>query len=90
MLKGSSPNPIHISLLGKIINEAKEVQYAYTKKYNENKTVKPIIKPVLVENKEVESVLPESHKHIDEEYCINFLKAKGYRILKPVTEYTEL
>ena len=86
-----SPSPIHISLLDKIMKEAKEVQYSYTKKYNENKIERPIIKQTLVIDKKAESILPEKpNKHIDEEYCINFLKERGYKILKPVTEYTEL
>lgn len=27
---------------------------------------------------------------ITEEYCISFLKEKGYKVLKPITEYKEL
>lgn len=64
-----SPNPIHKSKVENILIEARELQYKYTKTYTEKKK----------NNKEKEE--EEEKREIKE--AIEFLKGKGYLVLKP-------
>ena len=74
--------PLHIGLLGKIVNEAKEILDSYISRHNQKKKDS---------NCEVKIINETDNKRIiDEDYCIKFLKSRGYKILKNVTEYREV
>lgn len=68
--------PVYGQLLDNCISILREKQKQYCKNYAAKKRLR----------KETgrEHITP-----IDEEYCINFLKARGYKIKKPVTKWEE-
>lgn len=68
--------PVHIGILSECVFGIKEYSRIQSKKYY-NKVNKP--------NSEITGITP-----ITEEYCIKFLKDRGYRVLKKVTEFKEI
>lgn len=62
-----SPTPIHKSKVETILNEAREIQYKYSQSY-------------LSKKKNIEEKMEEEKKEIEK--AINFLKGKGYLIIK--------
>ena len=75
-------DPTHISIIGMIMLSAKDLQDSYISKSKAKSDTKP------TEIKE--AVAKVSQNRVDEEYCINFLKERGYKILKPITEFKEI
>lgn len=73
-----TPTPIHIATLSSVIFSLKEYNNLANKK---SKMHKKEEKPL---------VISEKYKHIDEEYCINFLKSRGYRVMKQVINFEEV
>lgn len=61
------PTPIHKSKVETILNEAREIQYKYSQSY-------------LSKKKNMEEKMEEEKKEIEK--AINFLKGKGYLIIK--------
>lgn len=73
--------PVHIATLSEVIFSLKKYNNERNKKYNDNKR----------EAKKVQSIqAPQSYKQIDEEYCIKFLKERGYRIMKQIINFEEV
>lgn len=83
-------DPTHISIIGMTMLSAKDLQDSYISKSKANKPVET--KKFTANNNGIikEVVAKVSQQRIDEEYCINFLKERGYKILKPVTEFKEI
>lgn len=73
--------PVHIATLSEVIFSLKKYNNERNKKYNDNKR----------KAKKVQSIqAPQSYKQIDEEYCIKFLKERGYRIMKQIINFEEV
>lgn len=67
--------PVHVNTLSQCIFELKDYWKQSSKKYYEK----------VKGSKEITGVHP-----ISEEYCINFLKERGYRIYKQTVNYEEI
>lgn len=70
--------PVHIATLSEVIFSLKKYNNERNKKYNDSKR----------EAKKAQS--PQNYKQIDEEYCIKFLKERGYRIMKQIINFEEV
>lgn len=70
--------PVHIATLSEVVFSLKKYNNERNKKYNDSKR----------EAKKVQS--PQNYKQIDEEYCIKFLKERGYRIMKQIINFEEV
>lgn len=67
--------PVHVNTLSQCIFELKDYWKQSSKKHYEK----------VKESKEITGIHP-----ISEEYCINFLKERGYRIYKQTVNYEEI
>lgn len=73
-------NPVHIATLSSAIFGMKEYNSEHFKKSYEKRKETPK-QPEQSTSKLV---------HVDEEYCIRFLKERGYKILKQTVNYEEV
>lgn len=75
-------NPVHISVLSQSIFEFKDIVYKQQRKYLDKKK-----KSKVVETKKEEVITATP---LTEEYCIKYLKERGYKVMKQVTTFEEV
>lgn len=73
-------HPVHIATLSEAVFKMKEYNNEHFKKSYEKRKKTPI---------QPEQPTPKL-THVDEEYCIKFLKERGYKILKQTVNYEEV
>lgn len=71
--------PVHVASLSNAVFSIKEYNNVHFKKSYDKK-----------KNLQVESKVSGNYTHVDEEYCIKFLKERGYRIMKRIINFEEV